>query len=647
MNTIKVVVLFALMLAGLVRNHAQLQTSAVQAFAEPSLPSPLALPLLEASEVPEFGTFFSIQLTNYPPFPFCPLPELPVYLLEAPASGSPWFVYDDRGVDYPALAQARRGLRELRATARTLGLETEFVAEYGVAAGLDSGGVNPPLALMSCGANELWLEITNVANGWLHLNLHNATNLVYALWTTTNLLTPFAVETELWPTDPNCQPFALQNFDRQYLFVRAEDWTGVDSDVDGVPDWWAWKYFGNVHVTDTNLDYSGDGYTFAQDYFNNVPPTVFKYTGLEAPNNHVSSSQPVLQLNVAGSPYYVATLIDDDNFSNAVWRVYSGSTVTVTPGLAQGWHEVWIGLRGHADEPTSAVWQRKRLKLDWTPPALFITNPTNPTVDVPMMQLQGYSPEALSRISYDLSNAAGTVTNEPVLVLRQDYDTNTWEFTTNTFQAFDVLLTNGVNAFTFHATDLAGNTTTASYNLTLDYSAKTNPPGVQITWPQNGTEISGSRFTVAGQVSDATITVAATITDTNGNATTVNGLVERTGRFWLENLPLNGGTNTVTLTVTDAAGNAATSSFNVVQSAVTLTINPVGDPQQLWQATVNLTGAISDASYAVWVNGVKGHNNGNGTWSAGNVPVNSGGTASFTATGYAPNEQQPDGSYGN
>jgi hypothetical protein len=62
---------------------------------------------------------------------------------------------------------------------------------------------------------------------------------------------------------------------------------------------------------------------------------------------------------------------------------------------------------------------------------------------------------------------------------------------------------------------------------------------------------------------------------------------------------------------------------------------------------VNLTGTISDPTYAVWVNGVKGHNNGNGTWSANNVPVNSGGTASFVATAYAPSDQQPDGSYGN
>ena len=148
-------------------------------------------------------------------------------------------------------------------------------------------------------------------------------------------------------------------------------------------------------------------------------------------------------------------------------------------------------------------------------------------------------------------------------------------------------------------------------------------------------------------MNDATVTVAATITDSSGNTNMVKGLVERSGTFWVENLPLNSGTNSVRLTVTDVAGNVATTNFNVTQSAVTLTVNPVAPDSQLWQPTVNVGGTISDASYAVWVNGVKGHNNGDGTWTASNVPVNDGGTASFTATGYAPNEQQPDGSYGN
>lgn len=127
---------------------------------------------------------------------------------------------------------------------------------------------------------------------------------------------------------------------------------------------------------------------------------------------------------------------------------------------------------------------------------------------------------------------------------------------------------------------------------------------------------------------------------------TYTGEIGRDGNFWLENLPLQPGTNTFTVTVTDAAGNVTVTNLSVVQSALVLTINPVIPDSQLWQPTVNLTGKISDPAYAVWVNGVKGKNNGDGTWSAANVPVNHGGTASFDATAYAPNEKQPDGSFG-
>ena len=542
---------------------------------------------------------------------------------------------DAQGNAVANLIEQVQDAQMMRETAAMFGLDMPM---------LDSGTEYSANFAYSFDTNALWLEITNVSNGYSYYNLHNATNLVYAILTTTNLLTPFAPEIEVWPSDANCQPFNLQNSGRQYLFVRAEDWTGVDSDGDGVPDWWAWEYWGTTNLPDTNADYSGNGNTFAQDYSNNVTPTVFTFTGLAVTNNYINTSSANVQLNMAGKPYDIAVSVDDINIqTDAFWQTYSGSTnMAVNLGMTEGWHDVWIALRGHADDPMSAVWQHKRLKLDFTPPALFITNPTNNTVDVPMIQLQGYSPEALSSISYDLNNAAGAVSNQQVLVLNQYYDTNTFEFTTNTFQAYDVILTNGVNTFTFHATDLAGNTTTASYNLTVDYSAKTNPPSVQISWPQNGTQVSGNSFTLNGQVADATVTVSASTAATN----TVNGLVERSGKFWVQNLPLNSGTNTVTLTVTDAAGNVTTTNLNVIHSAVTLTVNSVPD-SQLWQPTVNIGGTISDATYAVWVNGVKGHNNGNGTWSASNVPVNSGGTATFTAIGYAPSEQQPDGSYGN
>ena len=67
--------------------------------------------------------------------------------------------------------------------------------------------------------------------GWRILDLYNATDQVYAVWSTTNLSTNFPtgwqVETEVFPTDTNCMPFTVQNLNRPNLFLYAEDWTGV------------------------------------------------------------------------------------------------------------------------------------------------------------------------------------------------------------------------------------------------------------------------------------------------------------------------------------------------------------------------------------------------------------------------------------
>jgi hypothetical protein len=141
--------------------------------------------------------------------------------------------------------------------------------------------------------------------------------------------------------------------------------------------------------------------------------------------------------------------------------------------------------------------------------------------------------------------------------------------------------------------------------------------------------------------------VTAQITSIAGVSETRPGLVERYGRFWVERLPLATGSNTISLTVTDAAGNTAVTNLSLIRSAVVLTVNPVTPDSDLWKPTVNLSGTISDPTQAVWVNGVKGHNNGDGTWSASGVPVPKGGTASFTVTAYTGAERQPDGSFGN
>ena len=153
---------------------------------------------------------------------------------------------------------------------------------------------------------------------------------------------------------------------------------------------------------------------------------------------------------------------------------------------------------------------------------------------------------------------------------------------------------------------------------------------MQLIFPQDGMNLYGNTFTVRGQVEDPTATVTATLVNTNGSIDGLNGFVERSGQFWLENLPLTGGTNTLTLTVTDVAGNSSVTNISFVQTDMLLTINSVPD-DQLHLPTVTVAGTVQDGTYSVWVNGVQASVDQNGNWTADGVPVNDGGTACFYA----------------
>jgi hypothetical protein len=350
-------------------------------------------------------------------------------------------------------------------------------------------------------------------------------------------------------------------------------------------------------------------------------------------NNFVNAN--LITANISGGPATaMAVLVNDTNLADALWIPFS-AVPYVLLGTNDGTYEVEFGFIG-SDGQTN--WTLASVTLDTTPPLLFVISPTNNVATQPVIQLTGYSPEALSSISYDLTNAAGLFTNQDAGITDQFYSTNTWGFTTNYFEALDIPLTNGLNVITFHATDLAGNMTTTNFSFTLDYSSKTNPPMAQLTMPLDGMKIVGNSFTLRGQVADPTVTITASLTDTNGMTNTFTGLVERNGRFWLEDIPLSSGTNQVSIIVSDAADNVTVTNINLIQSSLALTMNPISDSSQLWQPKVSVGGNISDSSYAVWVNGVQGTNNGDGTWSAANVPTTPGGVAIFDVTAYPSSE---------
>jgi hypothetical protein len=495
--------------------------------------------------------------------------------------------------------------------------------------GFDDGGDGTnyyPSCTYTFDTNSLWLQIMNVSGGLAYVNLMNATDSVYEIFSKTDLtLTNWTIEQEVWPTDTNTMPFIVPESNRTNLFLWARDWTGITSNGNTTPEWWFWKYFGTVDLLDTDVD--GQGNMLYVDYADDDDPNVINFS-LQFTNDTVNTSPANGMITIqSGMPSYEAILVNDTNTADAVWQPYTSTNVAASLDSGNGLYNVMVGLRGlPADAQQS--WVTAQLTLNDVAPVFVVTNPTTSTVSTPMIQLQGYVGESLGSLTYDVSNAAGIFTNQTGYVTSQFYDTNLLAFTTNYFQCYDVFLTNGLNTITLHGTDLAGNTATASVSYTLDYSGDTTAPVLSLIWPTNGISIAGSNFTAQAQMDDDTANVSASIVDTNGDTNTVQGLVERSGAVWFNNLPLNSGTNTVTITAVDAAGNVSTADFSVVQSAVGLTTDPVS-AGQMNESSVTVTGTVGDAGDNVSVNGVSADVNEDGTWEADNVPVNPTGIASL------------------
>jgi hypothetical protein len=573
-----------------------------------------------ADEVSPVGTFYSAQNPGSAPLPFN-LNGLPAWNL-----GNGIWLLDDLDSSLAAPAMMSR--------ATSMGAPTPGGGDGG-----GGGDYTNNYVPYTWDTNQLWLSISNVSNGTTFASLHNGTNFVYAIESATKLPAGFQVETELFPTvnQTNVLPFTVQNLERQDLFLRAEDWTGVETN--GLPCWWTWKYFGDLSETATNLDAAGN--TLGDDYTNGVDPNVIQFT-IEAGNDYVNIPFANLQLNLtAGKPSFYALLVNGQTTTN--WLPFASTNLTVALGATDGVYTVSVSLRGLPADATQ-TWQDYSFTLDRVAPVLSITNPNlvsgvMATVIKPYLQLQGFADKPLASLSYDLSNALGSATNQNAFVTDQGFDTNKFDFTTNYFQAYDVPLATNGNLITLRVTDRAGNTTTTNFNVTLDYTTATNPPSVSLIWPQDGMAVSGTNLTIRGTMSDETGTIQAQIVDGDGNTNTVTGLVERNNMFWIENVPLNG-TSQITLQATDAAGNVTTTNFTVNASDIQLTIDSTPTGDDLYQPTGTVYGTVSDLNATVTVNGMTVTNDfwTDGVtwyWEADNVPIYGQGTATFDASATA------------
>ena len=574
-----------------------------------------ALTLLDRTNLPRVGTYWRLIGPN-PGHPYPPLPCPPKDMLDVPiyALWQGHFLIDDSLVDYAALRQQR----EIDSALRSL------EAQYGLSASPEGEGTVGPMGLTSYTADDLWLEITGITNTTGNFTVHppvaEVTDGVYDLFMTTNL-------------SPNVPGLNLTN----WLWLLRTEPGQTNLAVPGLPLDQAFFILGRTNDTD------GDLLTDAWEQLvggtdpNTADASAISFS-LSVPYDCVNSITVTGTVSVtSGFPTLMAVLVNSTNFDTATW-VPLNTVVPVDLGSSDGRKEIRVGLRGPLPGIPLA-WQWARVILDRTAPVLLITNPVNPTVSRPVIQLKGYSPEPLANLVFVATNALGEVTHGQGLVVDQFYDPTIPDLTTNWFECLDIQLSLGTNFVTLSATDRAGNIgqTNLAYVFTTNGAT---PPVLAILWPQDGSRLSGTNFTLRGTVDDETAAVTAQITAPGGPITTATAVVERSGKFWVENLPLGDGTNSLTVTAINAAGMLSSTNLSVVKTGMALTINPVPDAQ-LHRLRVTVTGSVGDTNYAIWVNGVPAVVDGSGNWSASDVPVTKGCTASFTATAYPPDEVPP------
>ena len=222
-----------------------------------------------------------------------------------------------------------------------------------------------------------------------------------------------------------------------------------DFNGNGIPDIWEVTYLGGLYPGTNDCD--GTGFSILYDWLNGIDPNMIQFS-LSVTNPYVNSSEVAVGVNVLeGVPASMAVLVNSTNFDSAPWKPYSPNPA-VTLGTNDGDYDVWIGLRGRSPKSLQ-TWQGTTLTRDTVPPALAITSPATSATARPTIQLQGCSDKPLAGVSFDLTNAAGLLANQPGFVTGQYVDTNTFKLTTNSFHGYDLALAPGDNTITLRATD--------------------------------------------------------------------------------------------------------------------------------------------------------------------------------------------------
>lgn len=295
------------------------------------------------------------------------------------------------------------------------------------------------------------------------------------------------------------------------------------------------KYEANITPVDISSGQTGG-------YF----PAVVEAKNAESTSTLSGSTYPGLRLVVEDktAPVLLVTAPVNGFITNAATIMVSGiatdssgiqsvkvNGIAVTVGADGTWSAIVNLAEGEntitvvaTDNPGNSTTETRTGTRDSTAPTIALTAPTiGQIVSNANFTVKG-------TVSDDRSGVSGVTVNDGAASV------------SNGIFSKPITLSEGVNQVTAVATDIAGNTATASGSVLLD----TIPPTLNVTYPAANLITNQPSLTVIGTASDNGSGLASVLV--NGQTVPVNG------ESWSADLTLQEGQNQIVVTATDRAG---------------------------------------------------------------------------------------------
>jgi hypothetical protein len=298
--------------------------------------------------------------------------------------------------------------------------------------------------------------------------------------------------------------------------------------------------------------------TMDTDEFYSAPPTVAIAGGATA---DINDSAPTISgtTNVGASGTVTVTV--------------DGQTLTATPANDGSWsvsptilaNATYTVLASTTDGAGNVGSATQQLTIDTTPPLITLDGAPTVLTDNPTATISGTTDAAsgtLIAVDVEAQTLSAVVNGTPIVEMVGQQTLTALVQSTGTWNVTPAHMGEGTRTVTAAVTDPAGNTSTATEQLTVDTVA----PAVSITG--GATALTDSATPTIAGTTDAPSGAVVTVTLADQ---TLTGPVQSDGTWSVTSAHLADGPHRVVMTVSDAAGNQA----SAVQTLTVNTIAPV------------------------------------------------------------------------